>query len=60
MISGRELAALAALLLGVMAWSWQQPADRLTWWLEAAPVLLALPLLLATWGGFPSPASPTG
>jgi putative membrane protein len=53
MISGRELAALAALLLGVMAWSWQQPADRLTWWLEAAPVLLALPLLLATWGRFP-------
>jgi len=55
MISGRELAALAALLLGVMAWSWQQPADRLTWWLEAAPVLLALPLLLATWGRFPLP-----
>lgn len=53
MISGRELAALAALLLGVMAWSWQQPADRLTWWLEAAPVLLALPLLLATWRRFP-------
>ncbi|GMU46761.1 MAG: DUF2238 domain-containing protein [Pseudomonadales bacterium] len=53
MISGRELAALAALLLGVMAWSWHQPADRLTWWLEAAPVLLALPLLLATWGRFP-------
>jgi putative membrane protein len=53
MISGRELAALAALLLGVLAWSRQQPADRLTWWLEAAPVLLALPLLLATWGRFP-------
>jgi len=53
MISGRELAALAALLLGVMAWSWQQPADRLTWWLEAAPVLLALPLLLATRRRFP-------
>ncbi len=53
MISGRELAALAALLLGVMTWSWQQPADRLTWWLEAAPVLLALPLLLVSWGRFP-------
>ena len=53
MISGRELAALGALLLGVMAWSWQQPADRLTWWLEAAPVLLALPLLITTWRRFP-------
>lgn len=53
MSSRRELAALAALLLAVMAWSWQQPADRLTWWLEAAPVLLALPLLIATWGRFP-------
>ncbi len=53
MITGRELGVLAALLLAVMAWSWQQPADRLTWWLEAAPVLLALPLLLATWRRFP-------
>jgi len=53
MIPHRELAVLAALLLAVMAWSWQQPADRLTWWLEAAPVLLALPLLLATWRRFP-------
>lgn len=53
MISGRELAALTVLLLVVMAWSWQQPADRLTWWLEAAPVLLALPLLIATRRRFP-------
>lgn len=53
MITRTELAALATLLAGVMAWSWQQPADRLTWWLEAAPVLLALPLLIATWRRFP-------
>lgn len=53
MSSRRELAALAALLLAVMAWSWHQPADRLTWWLEAAPVLLALPLLIATGRRFP-------
>ena len=29
------------------------PYDRLTWWLEVAPVLIALPLLLATRGAFP-------
>ena len=53
MIRRGELAALAALLAAVMAWSWHQPADRFTWWLEAAPVLLALPLLLATRRRFP-------
>ncbi|MFZ5655288.1 MAG: DUF2238 domain-containing protein [Pseudomonadota bacterium] len=53
MIRTGELAALAALVLGVMAWSWHQPADRLTWWLEAFPVLIALPLLAATRARFP-------
>lgn len=53
MIRNAELMALAALVLGVTAWSWQQPADRLTWWLEALPVLIALPLLAATRTRFP-------
>lgn len=53
MIRRGELAALAALLTAVMAWSWHQPADRLTWWLEALPVVVAVPLLIATRDRFP-------
>lgn len=53
MIWRGELVALAALLAAVMAWSWHQPADRLTWWLEALPVVVAVPLLIATRGRFP-------
>jgi len=52
-IRNAELMGLAALVLGVTAWSWQQPADRLTWWLEALPVLIALPLLATTRARFP-------
>ena len=40
------------LLLGMLAlvflWSATAPNDRFTWWLEVFPVLIALPLLLAT------------
>ncbi|MGB5097627.1 MAG: DUF2238 domain-containing protein [Porticoccaceae bacterium] len=53
MIRRGELAALAALLAAVTVWSWHQPADRLTWWLEALPVVVAVPLLIATRGSFP-------
>ncbi|MGO4392500.1 DUF2238 domain-containing protein [Variovorax sp. M-6] len=42
-------AALVALLL----LSGLHPHDRATWWMEVAPVLLALPLLWATYGRFP-------
>jgi putative membrane protein len=44
------------LLLGVailLAWSAIAPYDRLTWWLEVAPVLMAAPLLLVTARRFP-------
>jgi putative membrane protein len=37
--------ALAASAIG--------PYDRLTWWLEALPVLVAIPLLAATYARFP-------
>jgi putative membrane protein len=50
---GREPAALlaaAVLATAVSAW---RPADPLTWVLEAFPVLLAAPLLLATRWRFP-------
>lgn len=37
----------------VLIWSGIQPADRLTWWMEVAPVLIAVPLLLLTRRRFP-------
>jgi putative membrane protein len=42
------LAAVAALV-----WSGWQPRDRFTWWLEVTPVLIVLPILLATARRFP-------
>jgi len=39
--------------LVVLAWSGYLPKDRFTWFLEVAPVLIALPLLLATYRPFP-------
>ncbi|MBS4098317.1 MAG: DUF2238 domain-containing protein [Sulfuricella sp.] len=43
------LAGLAALL----GWSAHQPKDGFTWFLEAVPVLIALPLLALTYRRFP-------
>ncbi len=42
---------LAAVLTGLVL-SGVGPRDRLTWWLEVAPVLLAVPLLLVTYRRF--------
>ncbi|HUW29439.1 MAG TPA: DUF2238 domain-containing protein [Sulfuriferula sp.] len=39
--------------LGVLAWSGIHPYDYFTWLLEVAPVLIALPLLIATRKTFP-------
>jgi putative membrane protein len=44
------LAVLVALALAISA---IRPTDRLTWWLEVAPVLIAAPLLFATARRFP-------
>jgi putative membrane protein len=43
------LASLAAVLL----WSGIGPKERSTWWLEVAPVLIGVPILLATYRRFP-------
>ncbi len=43
---------LLAVLIG-LAWSGFAPRDRFTWFLEVAPVLIALPLLSATSRRFP-------
>src|SRR3546814_14582855 len=42
------LAAIALLILSGIG-----PTDRMTWWLEVAPVIIGVVLLLATWRRFP-------
>jgi putative membrane protein len=46
-------ALLLALVAAVLVVSGVGPKDRLTWWLEVAPVLLAVPILIATRRRFP-------
>lgn len=47
------LAWASALLLAFMAWTWVQAYDRPTWWMEVAPVFIALPVMWATRRHFP-------
>lgn len=49
----RRLLVAGAALLALLAVSGARPYDRLTWLLEVAPVLIALPLLAATYRRFP-------
>lgn len=54
--SSSPLPYLVLLLLGLailLVWSMIAPHDWPTWFLEAAPVLIALPLLVATYRNFP-------
>jgi putative membrane protein len=44
---------LIAASLAVLTWSGLAPYDRATWWMEVAPALVALPLLVATYRRFP-------
>ncbi len=44
---------LAAVVLLVLVWSGVGPYDRLTWFLEVVPVLVAVPLLVWTARSFP-------
>jgi putative membrane protein len=56
-LSGARSAALPVSLLVLVAValvaSGLRPYDRLTWFLEVLPVLVAAPLLIATWRRFP-------
>ena len=47
-----KLAGLAIVLVALVV-SGIDPADRTTWWLEIFPILIALPILLATYQRFP-------
>jgi putative membrane protein len=49
----RELAILSIALVGFLAWSGWRPHDRLTWLMEVAPVIVALPLMWSTRRRFP-------
>lgn len=53
MASYRLLVALLAMVLAALAWSGIAPHDRLTWLMEVLPVMIAVPLLLATRQRFP-------
>lgn len=53
-MSRQHILVLAAfVLLLLLAISGLHPYDRLTWWMEVAPVLIALPILIATHRRFP-------
>jgi putative membrane protein len=47
------LASLAVVLVGLLFLSGWHPFDRATWWMEVAPVLVALPVLVLTRDRFP-------
>ena len=47
-----KLAALALVLVALVV-SGIHPHDRATWWMEVAPVLIAVPILVATYERFP-------
>ncbi len=49
----RRLIWFVGLLLPVVAWTWINPHDRLTWWLESLPVLVGVPLILVFGKRFP-------
>jgi putative membrane protein len=50
---GPALLAVTLVWLAALIASGIAPRDRLTWWMEVAPVLIALPLLLASRRAFP-------
>lgn len=49
----RRMAWFLAALAPVLLWSAHAPHDRFTWWLEVMPLLIAVPLMLATQHRFP-------
>jgi putative membrane protein len=50
---GRALAVMSAALVALLVWSGIRPYDRLTWFMEVLPVIVALPLMWATHRRFP-------
>lgn len=48
-----ELLVLLGLVLAALVYTGIAPHDRLTWSMEVLPVVIALPLAIATWRSFP-------
>lgn len=44
--------ALLVVIVAVLVWSGVNPHDRFTWLLEVLPVLIVVPVLIATWRRF--------
>jgi putative membrane protein len=40
-------------MVPVLGWSWMDPHDRFTWWLEVVPALIGVPLIFAVRKTFP-------
>jgi putative membrane protein len=53
MMRAKLFTCLFALFGGVFLWSAINPHDYFTWFLEVAPILVALPILLMTYRQFP-------
>lgn len=53
MQSPRYPLALLAVTIVLLAISAYQPYEMATWWMEVAPVIVAIPILLATYRRFP-------
>ena len=51
-LSSREPLALLGATGLVLVWSGVQPLERGTWWLEVAPVLIGVPLLIGAFSSF--------
>ena len=49
----RRLIWFLVLLAPVLAWSWINPHDRFTWWLESVPVVAGVPVIFAFQKKFP-------
>lgn len=49
----RTLLTATGLLLLALAYSFIAPYDRLTWFMETAPIFIVLPILVATYRRFP-------
>ena len=49
----RRLIWFLILLAPVLAWSWINPHDRFTWWLESMPVIAGVPMIIALQKKFP-------
>ena len=49
----RRLIWFLVLLAPVLAWSWINPHDRFTWWLESVPVVIGVPMIFGFQKKFP-------